>query len=266
MDDYINKETKQFLGLFLAFALFMFFIFPNAFGTLGSANFTNPFQNFLPTLGNNTNSSKSLSQAPVSTITPNKDYRATVSTNLGSFEIDFFEGSAPKNVNNISYLSNMYAGTPVNVDKNYLIKLQTNINVTYNIKDEINADFLLLDRTKVKDASFLKEAYDPNDKSTSAFSPDNLRKYEDFTLKQFYADVLGYKYDASLSTQRAYKYTVYSASTGPDQNKGNLFILLTDAPEVNGRYTPVGRVVSGMNILDQINNSSNVVVNSVKFE
>jgi cyclophilin family peptidyl-prolyl cis-trans isomerase len=265
MDDYINKETKQFLGLFLAFALFMFFIYPNSFGNLNNKDIYSPFTKLLPSIGNN-NNKLTLNQPPTTTLTKNKDYKAKVSTNLGQFEIDFFENGAPKNVANIQYLSAQYQNTPVLVDKNYLIKIQTSLSVGYNIQDEINANYLLLDRTKVKEASYLKEAYDPNDKSTKPFSPDNLRKYEDFTLKEFYEDVLGYKYDASLVTPKAYKYTVYAASTGPGQNNGNFFILLTVAPEIDGRYTPIGRVTSGLDILDQINRSSNVVVNSVTFE
>ena len=263
MKDYIDKETQQFLLIFAGLCIFLYFIFPRIDTYLFALDFGQPIAPLFPEISN----SKSLGSPSDFTLVENKDYSASVSTNLGDFKIDLFEKSAPKNVANFVSLTSFYTNSNITVENNYLFKADSNTSVKYTLNDEINADYLLLDRIKVKDATFLRDAYDPKDSNTKAFAPDNLRKYEDFTLKQFYSEILGYKYDASLSTPRAVRYTVYMTNTGPNTNKANFFVVMAGtAPEIDGRYTPIGRVTDGFTTVDKINSAqgAGVKINSVK--
>lgn len=263
MKDYIDKETRQFLLIFAGLCIFLYFIFPRIDGYLFDLDFSQPIAPLFP----NAKTNNTLSRSSDFKLAENKDYKASVSTNLGDFEMDLFEKSAPKNVANFISLTSFYTNAPVTTETNYLFKVTGRSNVQYTIDDEINADYLLLDRIKVRDAIYLRDAYDPNDSSTKAFSPDNLRKYEDFTLKQFYSEIIGYKYDTTLSTPRAVRYTVFMANTGPNTNKINFFVVMAGtAPEIDGRYTPIGRITEGFTVVDKINSAqgSGVKINSIK--
>ena len=46
--------------------------------------------------------------------------------------------------------------------------------------------------------------------------------------------------------------TVALASTGPNQNGSQLFINLTDSPQLNGKYVVVGQVLDGWNVVQNI--------------
>lgn len=253
--DYIDKETRNFILIFAALAVFLVFIFPRVEPYLLTADFSKPIGQLLPET-----SSKITFDKPIQVTLEDKDYKAQVQTTAGSFEMDLFEKSAPKNVANFITLLSAYPNANIEVEKNYLFKINSNGDVKYNTDDEINADYLLLDTVKVKDASYLKNAYDENDPSTKAFEPNNLRKYDDYTVKQFYSEILGYKYDNKLATAKAVKYTVFMASSGPNQNKADFFILMSSsAPEIDGRYTPIGRITGGFPVLDKINSSESIV-------
>lgn len=253
--DYIDKETRNFLLIFAGLAVFLVFIFPRVEPFLLTADFSKPIGQLLPET-----SGKVVFDKPAQVTLEDKDYVAKIQTTAGDFDIDLFEKSAPKNVANFITLLSAYPNSNFTVQKNFLFKLNSNGDVKYTVDDEINADYLLLDTIKVKDATYLKNAYDPNDPSTKAFEPNNLRKYEDYTVKQFYSEILGYKYDNKLATPKAVKYTVYMASSGPNQNKSDFFILMSNsAPEIDGRYTPIGRVTGGFPVLDKINASTDPV-------
>jgi len=153
--------------------------------------------------------------------------------------------------------------------KDFLFKIDAKNDSSKGTNDEINADYLGLQNIKVKDVKFLKELYDPSDSSSKAFSPENLQKYEEFTLKEFYSDVLKYSFDKELNTPSAKMYVVYMASDGPNTNKTDFFVLMSNAAQnVDGRYTPIGQVTEGFETLDKINNSQNneVKINSVNVE
>ncbi|MGH2561999.1 MAG: peptidylprolyl isomerase, partial [Thermomicrobiales bacterium] len=55
------------------------------------------------------------SEAPAMVIDPAKRYTATIATNKGSFEVEFYPGDAPKTVNNFVCLARAgyFDGTPV---------------------------------------------------------------------------------------------------------------------------------------------------------
>lgn len=260
--DYIDKDTRNFLLILAGLAIFMFLIFPRIESQIFTLDFSQPLRPLFPELG----SPVVIEKQNIIKLDPNKDYKVKVNTTAGEFTIDLDEANAPDNVANFITLVPQYRNSPVLVSKDYLFKIDSPTTINYTVDDEINADYLLLDRIKVRDAKFLQNAYDPKDSSTNVFEPNNLRKYDDFTVKQFYEEILGYSYKSNLATDRAVKYTVYMASTGPNQNKIDFFILMGNtAPEIDGRYTPIGRVTEGFKTLDTINNAAQgeVTVNSI---
>lgn len=261
MGDYLDKETKQFMLIFVGISIFLLFIYPRISDNLMTMDFTNQLNPILTT--QTTNQTKS-----VVTIDQSKDYYAHVNTSIGSFKINLFEKDAPKNVSN--FISNfpLYRQAKIVAQKDFLFKIDVNKEPNTKVEDEINADYLLLDRIKIKDAKFIHDLYDPSDSSSQIFSPSNISKYEDFTLKEFYSEILGYTYKPDLITTKATKYVVYMTNNGANQNNIDFFVLMTsNAPQVDGRYTPIGQVTEGFEILDLLNVSgTSATVKSIVIE
>lgn len=257
MGEYIDKETRNFLFIVAGLGIFFYFIFPRIDTYLLTADFSS-FVSPITGLKSSTPLGGNVDTRRVAELEKGRDYKATINTSKGAIKIDLYEKNAPKNVSNFISLIGSYSNATFQIEKDYIIKAQVADKINYNVEDEINADYLLLNNTKVKDASFLRQIYDKNDPSTSVFEPNNLRKYQDFSLKQFYSEILGYKYSTTLATPKAVKYTIYMANTGPNSNKADFFILMSSsAPEIDGRYTPIGRVTEGFQVLDEINKSNN---------
>lgn len=180
-------------------------------------------------------------QPPQISIDTKLTYYAEVKTNLGNFQIELFDNSAPENVNNFISLakSNQYNRTKFHrLIKNYFIQggdrntLNTNLaddgfgNPGYILNDEINWDNLNL---------------------------SNDRKNQ---LTQ-----LGFSSNPKLQTPKFERYFVAMANSGPNTNGSQFFILLVDKndkriDELNGKFTPIGKVISGFDTLDKINNIS----------
>ncbi len=266
MKKYVDKE--MFTLLFVALGLYVFvawvlpkiqnYLFdPSPFYQLGRSVGVDSLRDNQSRSTNNQNNQQN-SKPQLIQLESNRDYRAIIKTSEGSFTIDLYESNAPENVANFITNISKYNSAEFVVQRDYLLRVRSNANLDYTIQDEINADYLLLDTIKVKDASYLSKLYNQNDPSTAPFEPNNLRKYADFSLKEFYTEVLGYKYLANVSTQKAVKYVVYMVNTGPNTNELDFFILMAGAaPELDGRYTPIGRVVEGFTTLDNINKSQN---------
>lgn len=267
MGDYIDKDTRNFLFIFAALSIFLYLIFPKIDTWLLKADFS---RQVAPVIGISGKSGEGIvEKRKLVELEKGRDYKVTITTPKGNFTIDLYEQNAPKNVSNFISLIGSYVNASFYVEKDYLLKVQTRDYINYTIEDEINADYLLLNNIKVKDASYLRQIYDKNNPATYAFEPNNLRKYEDFTVKQFYTEALGYKYSPTLATPKAVKYTVYMANTGPNTNKADFFILMAStAPEIDGRYTPIGRVIDGFTTLDEINksNSGEVRITNILIE
>ena len=260
MGDLLDKETKQFLLIFAGICIFLLLIYPRIDKSLMNLNFSDPINSFA-----NVGVKTSPVPSNITNIDATKDYSATVNTTLGSFQIDLFEKSSPKNVANVIASASKYSTSPIQVvEKNFLFRVDVKEDPKETTEDEINADYIGLDRIKVGDAIFLKKEYDQNNPATNTFSPENLNRYEQVSVKEFYASQLGYKYNPTLETPKAKKYTVYLTSKGPNQNGLDFFILMSDnAPQVDGRYTPIGQVTSGFDVLDKINDSNtNPMINS----
>ncbi len=254
MSDLLDKETKQFLLVLAGIVIFMLVIYPRISGNILSTGLTDTT--------NITSSNKT-------GLNQKKNYVALVSTTEGDFVIDLFEKSAPKNVSNLKDQTPKYANSEVVVYEHFLLKIDAKQDSAKAIQDEINADALGLQNVLVKDVDFLKDLYDPKDPSTKYFSPENLPKYNEMTLKEFYGDILDYNYSADLDTKSAKKYMVYMTSKGPNNNKTDFFVLLSDAAaNVDGRFTPVGQVIEGFDVIDRMNEAGNgnVKVNNITVQ
>lgn len=266
MRDLLDKETKQFLLILLGLTIFLVFFYPKVNSGLLNLNFSDQVNVLTKTNKTNNNTSNN-TNVPALDLT--KNYTANVNTVYGDFEIDLFEKDAPKNAAHIVSKSANYVSAPISVpEKNFLIRLDVQKDDNLKLEDEINADYLGLNKVKVGDSPFLEKLYIEGDKSTEVFQKGNLSKYGDFTLKEFYERVLGYTYNPELTTPSAKKYMVYTATKGPKENGLDLFILMSDnAPQIDGRYTPVGQIVKGFDVIDKINEASatNLTINSLQI-
>jgi len=72
------------------------------------------------------------------------------------------------------------------------------------------------------------------------------------SVKQVYEN-LGYRYTQRYSTRSIGRGTVGLANSGPNSSGPEFFIAVNQAEWLNGRYTVIGRVVEGMEIVDRIN-------------
>ena len=176
---------------------------------------------------------------PSFSINTKSDYLANLNTNLGQIKIDLFEKNAPQNVNNFVSLSrnDYYTKTKFHRlvkdlliqggDRNTLDEDPNNDGFGkpgYIIEDEINWDTLNL----------------TEDQKT------NLRN-------------LGYTSTTTLSTPRIEKYSVVLANSGPNTNGSQFFIVLADSSdsrlnELQGKFTVIGKVIAGFDVLNKINN------------
>ncbi len=167
-----------------------------------------------------------------------KDYRAIIRTNRGDFEIDLYERSAPKTVNNFVFLADegYYDGVSFHrLIRDFLVQTGSRMTLDndpdndaiddpgYFFEDEINWDSLGLSSAK----------------------RDELQR-------------AGYSNDQGIQSRRLEKYSVAMANAGPDTNGSQFFIILADNSDsrldvLQGRHTVFGTVVSGFQVLDTIN-------------
>ncbi len=81
---------------------------------------------------------------------------------------------------------------------------------------------------------------------------DNLKS---LSVKAVYENQ-GYRYDESLQSRAIVRGTVALANSGPDSNGPEFFISLTSAPWLTGKYTVIGNVVEGQEVMDRIGNTA----------
>jgi cyclophilin family peptidyl-prolyl cis-trans isomerase len=181
---------------------------------------------------------------------PNREYispsnpikTAKITTSVGDIYIRLFGNIAPKNVNNFIYLaiSNYYNGVRFHRaidgfmiqggDRNSLNSSSQFIgrgNTGYFIIDEVNWDSLDL----------------------NIYVRDELSKK-------------GYQSTPGLETPRFSSLMVGMASSGPNTNSSQFFIISPNVSDsdnrlmsLNGRFTPIGRVISGSDTILNIENS-----------
>lgn len=141
------------------------------------------------------------------------------------------------------------------------------------LDDEINADALGLDQIPAinPDGSFadvlniesksdfhdqiLNPLYEVRniDDVNAALARQNqtLEELQRLSVKSVYENQ-GFRYDASLSSRPIQRGTVALANSGPDSNGPEFFISLADAPTLTGKYTVIGKVIEGQQVMDRI--------------
>ncbi|PCI75200.1 MAG: peptidylprolyl isomerase [SAR86 cluster bacterium] len=145
------------------------------------------------------------------------------------------------------------------------------------LDDEINADALGLDQISVlnPDGSFadvlnIESKLDFHEEIlTPLYSQRNITDVETalssqhqvfealqgLSVKSVYENQ-GYRYDDSLQSRPIERGTVALANSGPDSNGPEFFISLTAAEWLSGKYTVIGRVVEGQEVMDSIGNTA----------
>lgn len=165
------------------------------------------------------------------------DYRARVETNLGEFELDLYEQAAPLAVNNFIYLSRLgyYNGVDFHLlQPNFLAQTGSGLSKNsdpsddilgtagYTFNDQINWDSLGITEAKKTDL-------------TNA----------------------GYSSDPDVVSIYPRQYSLALASSGPDANSSQFFIILSSDPavhgEIAGRHTVFAGVISGRVVIEALN-------------
>lgn len=175
-------------------------------------------------------------EPPALELDSGRNYRAVLVTNYGDVTIDLFEQNAPLNVNNFVFLSRRlyYRGTKFHRlvpglilqggDRNTLDDDLGNDGKGgpgYFVADEVNWDSLSLssERKAVLTAA-------------------------------------GYSSNTGVSSRPLQRYSLAMASGGPNTNGSQFFIMLSDdarIAELQGRFTVIGTVTSGFDVLNRIN-------------
>lgn len=145
------------------------------------------------------------------------------------------------------------------------------------LDDEINADALGLDQMAAlnPDGSFadvlnIESKQDFHEEIlTPLYSRRNIADVETALSRQYQTaealqglsvksvyENLGYRYDDSLQSRPIERGTVAVANSGPDSNGPEFFISLTAAAWLTGKYTVIGKVVEGQEVMDRIGNTA----------
>jgi cyclophilin family peptidyl-prolyl cis-trans isomerase len=145
------------------------------------------------------------------------------------------------------------------------------------LNDEINANALGLDQIPAlnPDGSFadvlnIESKPDFHEEIlTTLYSQRNITDFEaalsrqyqvletlqELSVKSVYENQ-GYRYDDSLESRPIERGTVALANSGPDSNGPEFFISLTAAVWLWGKYTVIGKVVEGQEVMDSIGNTA----------
>lgn len=173
---------------------------------------------------------------PPNQVAESIDYRMLVETNIGSFTIDLYERSAPRNVSNLIFLARegYYEGT-------YFHRLVPDLFVHGGDRNSLNDD--------PADDGFGGPGYLVRDEI-------NWDSYGLSSARREQLAAAGYQSLPTVSSQPMGEYSVAMASTAPDANGSQFFILLADASDQRvdqlvGYHTVVGRVIRGQEVVDE---------------
>ncbi|HBX36452.1 MAG TPA: peptidylprolyl isomerase [Pseudohongiella sp.] len=214
-----------------------------------------------------------------------------ISSSLGDIQLELFPDAAPLNVERVrqlaaaerAYYDNLTFHRSVN---DTLIQLGAPERAgrerpATTVRDEINARGLGLEQQQVLDPGGRPHAWlnirDQMDFQSKLLMPlyrrlnisnesqlvqrqdEVLGQLRNMNLLQAY-EQMGYRYDGTLASRRPLAGSVVMANYGPNTNDGELVILLRDAPWLTGTHTVVGRVASGMDVVEQIGRYPNASV------
>lgn len=203
------------------------------------------------------NKDRKYSSVPEMNIDINTDYSAVIKTSKGEIEVDLLESQAPKTVNNFIFLAeedyydNLTFHRVISSPYPFMIqggdpKGDGTGGPGYTFEDEINAVSLGLDRISVRDVDYLAGLYNQAD----------LNLYANRSLMDLYTDIDGYEYNNFLQSTGFSDGVLAMANSGPNSNGSQFFITMTGSSKytqhLNGKHTVFGRVVSGMNVVDEI--------------
>lgn len=197
---------------------------------------------------------------PELTIDLTREYTVEVETSEGMFTMVLYDNNAPFTVNNFVELSNegFYDGSKFHrIVPGFIIQAGRNSAGAASsevVADEINADSLGLNDVTVAAAPWLTTVYNANDSATADFSPENLAKYKDYTVKEFFHEILGYTYRTDVTSVRAERWYVGMANSGPNTATSEFFVITASLPQrhLDGRYTIFGKVTDGFDVVQAI--------------
>lgn len=194
-------------------------------------------KNFIPFFLNPNNTGVLDPAKPSNILIESEDYLARIYTNFGVIIIDLYEESAPNNVNNFVYLSELdfYTGTKFH-------RLFPDLLLHGGDRNTLNDDPL--------DDGFGKTNY---------FIDDELN-WENIGLNQDEKNLLaseGYVSNPNINAKKLDRFAVAMANQGPNTNSSQFFIVLSDFDDtrvklMNGKYTVIGGVTEGGDVLKLI--------------
>lgn len=145
----------------------------------------------------------------------------------------------------------------------------------FNLPDEINASGLGLDTMKALDlennrlphpwllirnqqdfqrillSPLLKKMGVENEAAFKERLEEIQAAADALSLMQVYEN-LGYVFDSTLKAEKPLRGVIAMANSGPKTNGSQFFINLVDTPHLTGKHTVFGKVVKGMEVVDQI--------------
>lgn len=166
-----------------------------------------------------------------------QDYFLDMRTNFGTVTFDLFEKSTPFNVNNLAFLAgrNYYDGTKFH---------------------RLMPDFLL----QGGDRNTLDDDLGNDGRGGPGYFIEDEVNWDSLDLpeaKRSELQAKGYTSEIGVESVALGSFTLAMASSLPDTNGSQFFILLADPSDprleqLNGYFTVVGRVFSGADVLERI--------------